>query len=154
MQFPKPNVRRSVHAISSVDYRRYARHGRKRIGSNSGGRSEVASLWSPRHFSYRQTARRSTHDLSIHRSLQLCRPENGALAYEPSSRETTLLAEPLPDRFIKAVQDAKIPIEIGTVIVATHVPHQAKVLEIIQQLGLELKIVFNRSAVMVQGAVP
>ncbi|WOH67802.1 hypothetical protein [Bradyrhizobium sp. BWA-3-5] len=64
------------------------------------------------------------------------------------------MAEPLPDRFIKAVQDAKIPIEIGTVIVATHVPHQAKVLEIIQQLGLELKIVFNRSAVMVQGAVP
>lgn len=75
--------------------------------------------------------------------------ENGALLYEPRSRETTLLAAPLPDRFINAVKDAKIPIEIGTVILATHVPHQAKVLEIIRQLGLELKIVFNRSAVMI-----
>jgi hydroxymethylpyrimidine pyrophosphatase-like HAD family hydrolase len=75
--------------------------------------------------------------------------ENGALIYEPSSRETTLLAEPLPDRFIKAVKEASIPIEIGAVILATHVPHQAKVLEIIQQLGLELKIVFNRSSVMI-----
>ena len=75
--------------------------------------------------------------------------ENGALVYDPRSRETTVLAEPLPDRFINAVKDANIPIEIGTVILATHVPHQARVLEIIQQLGLELKIVFNRSAVMI-----
>lgn len=52
--------------------------------------------------------------------------ENGVLVYEPRSRETTLLAEPLPDRFINAVKDAKIPIEVGSVILATHVPHQAK----------------------------
>ena len=75
--------------------------------------------------------------------------ENGALVYDPKSRETTLLAEPLPDRFIDAVKDANIPIEVGSVILATHVPHQARVLEIIQQLGLELKIVFNRGAVMI-----
>ena len=75
--------------------------------------------------------------------------ENGALLYDPKSRETTLLAEPLPDRFINAVRDASIPIEIGIVILATHVPYQARVLEIIQQFGLELKIVFNRDAVMI-----
>lgn len=75
--------------------------------------------------------------------------ENGALLYNPKSRETTLLAEPLPDRFINAVRDANIPIEIGVVILATHVPYQARVLEIIQQLGLELKIVFNRDAIMI-----
>ena len=75
--------------------------------------------------------------------------ENGAVVYEPRSRETTFMAEPLSDRFINAVKDAKIPVEIGAIILATHVPHQAKILEIIQQLGLELKIVFNRSAVMV-----
>ena len=75
--------------------------------------------------------------------------ENGAVIYEPRSRETTLIAEPLPDRFVAAVRDANIPFETGMVILATHVPHQARVLEIIQQLGLELKIVFNRSAVMV-----
>ena len=76
--------------------------------------------------------------------------ENGALVYEPKARETTLLAEPLPDRFLKAVRDTNItPIEIGSVIVATHVPNQEKILGIIQALGLELKITFNRSAVMV-----
>lgn len=75
--------------------------------------------------------------------------ENGAVVYEPISRETTFMAEPLSDRFINAVKDAKIPVEVGAVILATHVPHQAKILEIIQQLGLELKIVFNRNAVMV-----
>lgn len=75
--------------------------------------------------------------------------ENGALVYAPRSRETTLLAEPPPDQFISAVRNANIPFEIGAVILATHVPNQTKVLEIIQELGLELKIVFNRGAVMV-----
>jgi phosphoglycolate phosphatase (TIGR01487 family) len=76
--------------------------------------------------------------------------ENGALVYEPKKRETTLLAEPLPARFLKAVQDANItPLEVGSVIVATQVPNQEKMLGIIHELGLELKIVFNRGAVMV-----
>ena len=75
--------------------------------------------------------------------------ENGALLYDPKSRETTVLAEPPPDRFINAVRDANIPIEIGIVILATHVPYQVKLLEIIQQFGVELKIVFNRDAVMI-----
>jgi len=76
--------------------------------------------------------------------------ENGALVYEPKKRETTLLAEPLPDRFLKALQDANItPLEVGSVIVATQVPNQEKILGIIHELGLELKIVFNRGAVMV-----
>lgn len=76
--------------------------------------------------------------------------ENGALAYEPRTRETTLLAEPLPDRFINAVQDEKIaPLEIGSVILATRVPNQERMLGIIQELGLELKITFNRTAVMI-----
>ncbi len=76
--------------------------------------------------------------------------ENGAVLYDPKTQETTLLADPLPDRFVKAVQDANIePIEIGNVIVATHVPNQDRILQIIQELGLELKITFNRSAVMI-----
>jgi HAD superfamily hydrolase (TIGR01484 family) len=76
--------------------------------------------------------------------------ENGALLYEPRTRETTLLADPLPDRFVRAVRNANIePIEIGSVIVATRVPHQDRMLQIIRELGLELKITFNRTAVMV-----
>jgi HAD superfamily hydrolase (TIGR01484 family) len=76
--------------------------------------------------------------------------ENGALLYEPKSRDTTLLADPMPDRFLRAVQEAHIaPLEIGRVILATRVPNQDRMLQIIQELGLELKITFNRSAVMV-----
>lgn len=76
--------------------------------------------------------------------------ENGALVYEPKSRDRTLLAEPLPDQFIEALKEANVsPIEIGRVIVATQVPNQKKILEIIRKHGLELKIIFNRSAVMV-----
>lgn len=76
--------------------------------------------------------------------------ENGALAYEPKTREVTLLAGPLPERFIKVVQDEKItPLEIGSVILATRVPNQERLLGIIRELGLELKITFNRTAVMI-----
>jgi HAD superfamily hydrolase (TIGR01484 family) len=76
--------------------------------------------------------------------------ENGAVLYQPKQGDTTLLTAPLPDRFINAVHEANItPLEIGSVIVATRVPHQDRMLQIIQELGLELKITFNRSAVMV-----
>jgi phosphoglycolate phosphatase (TIGR01487 family) len=76
--------------------------------------------------------------------------ENGALVYEPRTRETTLLADPLPARFINAVQDERItPLEIGSVILATRMPNQERMLGIIQELGLELKITFNRTAVMI-----
>jgi HAD superfamily hydrolase (TIGR01484 family) len=76
--------------------------------------------------------------------------ENGAVLYEPKRRDTTLLTAPLSDRFIKAVHEANVtPLEIGSVIVATRVPHQDRVLQVIRELGLELKITFNRSAVMV-----
>ena len=76
--------------------------------------------------------------------------ENGAVVYEPKGRETTLLADPMPDQFVAAMRAAKInPLEIGQVIVATRTPHQDTVLRLIQELGLELKITFNRTAVMV-----
>src|SRR6185295_7174383 len=41
------------------------------------------------------------------------------------------------------------PLEIGRVIIATWLPHQVAVLQAIQEMGLELHIVFNRTAVMV-----
>jgi HAD superfamily hydrolase (TIGR01484 family) len=76
--------------------------------------------------------------------------ENGAVIYEPKHRERTLLAEPLPDQFVESLKEANVsPLEIGSVIVATQVPNQKKILEIIRDRGLELKITFNRSAVMI-----
>jgi hydroxymethylpyrimidine pyrophosphatase-like HAD family hydrolase len=47
--------------------------------------------------------------------------ENGALLYEPASRETTLLAELPPEQFVAALRRRGVqPLEVGKVIVATH----------------------------------
>ena len=76
--------------------------------------------------------------------------ENGAVTYDPSRRETTLLAEPIPREFLEALANINVgPLEIGSIIVSTHSSHQAIVLKLIQASGLELKIVFNGAAMMV-----
>jgi hypothetical protein len=76
--------------------------------------------------------------------------ENGALLYEPRSRETTLLAAPPPAQLVEALRRRGVqPLEVGKVIVATHAPHEAAVLEAIRELGLELQVIFNLNAVMV-----
>jgi HAD superfamily hydrolase (TIGR01484 family) len=76
--------------------------------------------------------------------------ENGALLYRPSDRESTLLAEAPPVRFVEALRRSGVaPISVGKVIVATWHPHETRVLEVIRDLGLELQVVFNKHAVMV-----
>ena len=51
--------------------------------------------------------------------------ENGALVYDPQSREITLLAEPPPETFIAALRRRGVqPLEVGKVIVATHAPQE------------------------------
>ncbi|HZS66945.1 MAG TPA: HAD family hydrolase [Burkholderiales bacterium] len=76
--------------------------------------------------------------------------ENGALLYEPKSRESTLLGEPPPPQFVETPRRRGVqPLEVGKVIVATHAPRDANVLEAIRQLGLELHVIFNLNAVMV-----
>jgi hypothetical protein len=76
--------------------------------------------------------------------------ENGAVVYAPQTRETTLLGKRPPQAFIERLQSLGVePIEVGAVLVATRLPHQCTVLQVIQEMGLELMIVFNRAAVMV-----
>ena len=76
--------------------------------------------------------------------------ENGALLYEPASREITLLADAPPEEFVEALRRRGVqPLEVGKIIVATHAPQEAQVIEAIHELGLELQIIFNREAVMV-----
>jgi HAD superfamily hydrolase (TIGR01484 family) len=75
--------------------------------------------------------------------------ENGAVVYEPRTREETLLARPLPVRFAERLKELGVnPLEVGKVIVATWLPHQMTLLQVIQDMGLEVHIVFNRAAVM------
>jgi HAD superfamily hydrolase (TIGR01484 family) len=76
--------------------------------------------------------------------------ENGALLYDPQSRDITLLAEPPPEQFVAALRRRGVqPLEVGKVIVATHAPQETQVIETIRELGLELQVIFNRDAVMV-----
>src|SRR5581483_6693832 len=66
--------------------------------------------------------------------------ENGALVYEPQSREITVLGEPPSERFIAALRRRDVqPLEVGKVIVATHAPQEMRVMEAIRELGLELQ---------------
>jgi HAD superfamily hydrolase (TIGR01484 family) len=76
--------------------------------------------------------------------------ENGAVLYDPRTGEETLLAKAPPSRFVERIRElGAAPIMVGKVVVDTRLPHQAAVLQAIQELGLELHVVFNRHAVMV-----
>jgi hydroxymethylpyrimidine pyrophosphatase-like HAD family hydrolase len=76
--------------------------------------------------------------------------ENGAVLYRPADKSVELLAEPPPAAFIAALRARDVtPLAIGRVIVASSEPQQDAMLEAINDLGLELQIVFNNGAVMV-----
>jgi len=75
--------------------------------------------------------------------------ENGAVLYDPKQRDEIPLASPLPASFAEQLRERGVaPLEIGSVIVATQEPHGPVMLDVIRQLGLELQVVFNRSAIM------
>ena len=76
--------------------------------------------------------------------------ENGALLYNPQSRESKLMADPPPPHFVSWLRELGVaPLLVGQVIVATLHPHESTVLEAIRDLGLEMQVIFNKDAVMV-----
>ena len=76
--------------------------------------------------------------------------ENGALILDPASGIERVLAEPPPAAFVDRLRALNVgPISVGRGVVATWEPHEAAVLSVIRELGLELQIVFNKGAVMV-----
>ena len=76
--------------------------------------------------------------------------ENGAVVHHPATRESRVLAEPPPARFVDALRArGVVPLVTGRVIVATWQPHEETVLDVIRTLGLELQVAFNKGAVMV-----
>ncbi len=61
--------------------------------------------------------------------------------------------KPPPAEFVQRLQSLGVErIEAGEVIVATWLPHHVTVLQVIQDMGLELLIIFNEDAVMVLAA--
>lgn len=76
--------------------------------------------------------------------------ENGAIIYNPQTKETRVLAEPPPPKFAAELKKRGVkPVSVGHVIVATFQPHQDIVFKTIHDLGLELQVIFNKDAVMV-----
>ncbi|WP_259720542.1 HAD-IIB family hydrolase [Synechococcus sp. CS-1328] len=76
--------------------------------------------------------------------------ENGAVLFNPQSKEVSILAEPPLPKFVAELRAHKVsPLSTGYVIVATHEPHHIEVLKIIHEYGLELQVIFNKGSVMV-----
>jgi hydroxymethylpyrimidine pyrophosphatase-like HAD family hydrolase len=79
--------------------------------------------------------------------------ENGAFVYDPRTREETVLGKRPPVRFIDRLRSLGVDhIDVGRVIIATWLPHHTAVLQAIQETGLELLVIFNKTAVMVRPA--
>jgi hydroxymethylpyrimidine pyrophosphatase-like HAD family hydrolase len=76
--------------------------------------------------------------------------ENGALLYRPQTRQARLLVDPPPPEFARALRDlGVVPLSAGHVIVSTVKPFETAVLKTINDMGLELQVIFNQEAVMV-----
>jgi HAD superfamily hydrolase (TIGR01484 family) len=76
--------------------------------------------------------------------------ENGALLYTPATHTEKPLGEPPSAAFVQALQERNVtPLSVGRVIVATWTPQDKIVFDVIQELGLELQVIFNKGAVMV-----
>ena len=76
--------------------------------------------------------------------------ENGAAVYDPATKEVRVLAEGPPPAFVEELKRRQVwPLSAGRVIVATFQPHQDVVFRVIQEMGLELQVIFNKDAVMV-----
>ena len=76
--------------------------------------------------------------------------ENGALLYHPADSTEQLLAEAPPRQFLQALQERGVtPLVTGRVIVATLHPYETTAAEVINQLGLDLHVIFNKGAVMI-----
>jgi hydroxymethylpyrimidine pyrophosphatase-like HAD family hydrolase len=75
--------------------------------------------------------------------------ENGALIYDPKSKEVRLLAESPPPAFTASLAGLGVtPLSVGHVIVATVKPFETDVLTAISDLGLEMQVIFNQDSVM------
>src|SRR4029077_14142621 len=76
--------------------------------------------------------------------------ENGPLVYRPKTRETRVLSDPPPVRFVEKLRRRGVqPLTAGQVFVATEQPNERGVLGVIGELGLDLQVVLSKGAVMV-----
>ena len=76
--------------------------------------------------------------------------ENGALLYDPSLKQETVLGPPVPESMILEMKRHGLPpFHVGRAIINAYEPYQEELLDIIHSLGLEWHLVFNKGNVMV-----
>jgi HAD superfamily hydrolase (TIGR01484 family) len=76
--------------------------------------------------------------------------ENGALLYFPVDDREELLSSPPPVRFLTALRDRGVTsLRVGRSIVASHASQSIVILDVIRELGLDLRVIFNKDSVMV-----
>jgi hypothetical protein len=75
--------------------------------------------------------------------------ENGALLYNPATREERLLCPRASSKLVANLRKQGVPLSVGKCIVATVKPHDAAVLRAIRELNLSLHIIFNNESVMI-----
>jgi HAD superfamily hydrolase (TIGR01484 family) len=76
--------------------------------------------------------------------------ENGATLFDPATGSERPLADAPPEAFMSVLQQrVSLPLEIGRAIVATSESEKQTVLDTIQELGLDLQIIFNKGSLMI-----
>jgi HAD-superfamily hydrolase, subfamily IIB len=75
--------------------------------------------------------------------------ENGALLYNPESREERVLAQAPKEEFLEELRRAGVSFDVGHCIVASWTPSEIAILEVIKRMGLDHQLIFNKGAVMV-----
>ena len=75
--------------------------------------------------------------------------ENGAVLYDPASREERLLSEQPPPELLTALQRAGVKFDVGRAIISSWTPAEIAILDVIKNMELDYQVIFNKGAVMV-----
>ncbi len=98
------------------------------------------------------TGRQASHLAALLPRLDLfdhIAAENGAVLYRPGDGRERMLAAPAPPALVRLLERRGIaPLSVGRCVVATDLPRQAALLDAIRELGLDLRLSFNKGAVM------
>jgi hydroxymethylpyrimidine pyrophosphatase-like HAD family hydrolase len=74
--------------------------------------------------------------------------ENGALLWLPTGGRMLQLGPPPPERLLGGLRARGIAFHAGAVVVGTGAHHAAEALALVRELGLDLRPIFNRDALM------
>ena len=75
--------------------------------------------------------------------------ENGAVLFRPADGRERMLAAPAPPALVQLLERRAVaPLSVGRCIVATDLPRRAALLEAVRELGLDLRLILNKGAVM------